>query len=138
MGCIPPTAFTSPPSRAGKIRLPPAKSHPICLLPSSSLHKGKISGVRVRALARDIFIYDLQNFDTLLGGLVLTTGVTNANFYAMVGIIINASLPGPFILQDENGTTVAQGTQPLLPGRYFVVADGTVQACSLLLYRYNY
>ncbi|KAK0731894.1 HNH endonuclease-domain-containing protein [Lasiosphaeris hirsuta] len=80
-----------------------------------------------RALARDVFIYDLRDFDTLLGGLVLTAGVTNANFYAMVDIIIDVSPPGPFFLQDENGGIVAQDTQPLLPGRYFVVADGTVQ-----------
>ncbi|KAK0708197.1 hypothetical protein B0H67DRAFT_636740 [Lasiosphaeris hirsuta] len=61
-----------------------------------------------RALGHDVFIYDLRHFDTLLGGLVLTAGVTNANFYAMVD-------------------TIAQDAQPLLPGRYFVVADGTVK-----------
>ena len=91
-----------------------------------------------RALARDVFIYDLRDFDTLLGGLVLTAGVTNANFYAMVEIIIDILPPGPFFLQDENGETVAQDTQPLLPGRYFVVANGTVQVYFLLLYGYNY
>ncbi|KAK3363555.1 hypothetical protein B0T25DRAFT_47411 [Lasiosphaeria hispida] len=32
-----------------------------------------------------------------------------------------------FFLQDENGETVAKDIQPLLPGRYFVVADGTVK-----------
>ncbi|KAK0651382.1 HNH endonuclease-domain-containing protein [Cercophora newfieldiana] len=80
-----------------------------------------------RALARDVFIYDLRDFDTLLGGLVLTAGVTNANFYAVVDIIIDISPPGPFFLQDENGETIAQDAQPLLPGRYFVVADGTVK-----------
>ncbi|KAK3358696.1 hypothetical protein B0T25DRAFT_530940 [Lasiosphaeria hispida] len=36
----------------------------------------------------------------------------------MVNIIINVSPPGPFFLQDDNGATVAQDTQPLLPGRY--------------------
>ncbi|KAK5654898.1 hypothetical protein OQA88_6936 [Cercophora sp. LCS_1] len=81
----------------------------------------------VRALARDVFIYDLRDFDTLLGGLVLTAGVTNANFYAMVDIIIDILPPGPFFLQDQNGGTVARDTQPLLPGMYFVVADGTAQ-----------
>ncbi|KAK3352641.1 hypothetical protein B0T25DRAFT_590485 [Lasiosphaeria hispida] len=86
-----------------------------------------MSGEGRRALARDVFIYDLQDFDTLLGGLVLSAGVTNANFYTMVDIIINVSPPGHFILQDDNGETVAKDTQPLLPGRYFVVADGTVE-----------
>jgi len=90
-----------------------------------------------RALARDVFIYDLRDFDTLLGGLVLTAGVTNANFYAMVDIIIDISPPGPFFLQDENGETIAQDAQPLLPGRCFVVADGTVKVCFLLLCGYK-
>lgn len=81
----------------------------------------------VRALARDVFIYDLRDLDTLLGGLVLTAGVTNANFYAMVDIIVDIDPPGPFLLQDENGGTVARDIQPLLPGRYFIVADGTVK-----------
>ena len=80
-----------------------------------------------RALARNVFIYDLRDFDTLLGGLVLTAGVTNANFYAMVDIIIDILPPGPFFLQDENGEIVAKDIQPLLPGKYFVLADGTVQ-----------
>ncbi|KAK0715713.1 hypothetical protein B0H67DRAFT_601200 [Lasiosphaeris hirsuta] len=80
-----------------------------------------------RALGRDVFIYDLRDFDTLLGGPVLTAGMTNANFYAMVDIIIDILPPGPFFLQDENGEIIAQHAQPLLPGRYFVVADGTVQ-----------
>ncbi|KAK0714892.1 hypothetical protein B0H67DRAFT_553521 [Lasiosphaeris hirsuta] len=91
-----------------------------------------MSGERLRALARDVFIYDLQDFDTLLGGLVLTAGVTNTNFYTMVNIIINVSPQGPFFLQDDNATTVAQDTQALLPGRYFVVADGTIQNGLLL------
>ncbi|KAK3353447.1 hypothetical protein B0T25DRAFT_590984 [Lasiosphaeria hispida] len=81
----------------------------------------------LRALARDVFIYDLQDFDTLLGGLVLAAGVTNTNFYTMVNIIINVLPPGPFFLQNDNGTTVVRDTQPLLPGRYFIVADGTIQ-----------
>ncbi|KAK0730440.1 hypothetical protein B0H67DRAFT_596571 [Lasiosphaeris hirsuta] len=84
-------------------------------------------GENDRALARDVFIYDLRDFDTLLGGLVPTAGVTNANFYAMVDIIIDILPPGPFFLQDENGETIAQDAQPLLPGRYFVVADGTAK-----------
>ena len=88
-----------------------------------------------RALARDVFIYDLQDFDTLLGGLVLTASVTNANFYAMVDIIIDILPPGPFFLQDDNGGTVAQDTQPLLPGTYFVIANGTVRVCFLTTLR---
>ncbi|KAK3358077.1 hypothetical protein B0T25DRAFT_605509 [Lasiosphaeria hispida] len=83
------------------------------------VHMYKICRAWKLGTHRDIFIYDLQDSDTLLGGLVLTAGVTNANFYAMVDIITDVSPPpGHFILQDDNGETVAQDTQPLLPRRY--------------------
>jgi hypothetical protein len=91
-----------------------------------------------RALARDVFIYDLRDSDTLLGGLVLTAGVTQANFYAMVKIIIDISPPGTFSLRNKNGVTVAEDAAPLLPGRYFVVTDGTVKVCFLLVCEYKY
>lgn len=100
---------------------------------STPSQEDKMSREDGRALARDVFIYDLRDLNTLLGGLVLTAGVTDANFYAMVDIIIDILLPGPFFLQNENSGTIAQDAQPLLPGRYFVVADGTVQVCFFLL-----
>jgi hypothetical protein len=84
-------------------------------------------GEGVRALARDVFFYDLQDLDTLLGGLVLNRGVTNANFYALVGIALIIS--SPFFLQNDNGDTIPRDAQPLLPGNYFIVADGTVEVC---------
>jgi hypothetical protein len=95
-------------------------------------HKG------IRALARDVFLYDFKDFNTLLGGLVLTTGVTNANFYAFVEIIIDISPPGTFVLQDENGNIVPQDAQSLLPMRYFILSDGDIRVCFLLLRECEY
>jgi hypothetical protein len=86
-------------------------------------------GVGVRAFLRDVFFYDLRDLDTLLGGLVLTPGVTNANFYAMVNVVLVIS--STFFLQNDHGDTIPQDTQPLLPGNYFIVADGVVQVCLL-------
>ncbi|KAK3941364.1 HNH endonuclease-domain-containing protein [Diplogelasinospora grovesii] len=82
-------------------------------------------GAGLRALGRNVFFYDLRDLDTLLGGLVLTPGVTNADFYAMVNIVLIIS--SSFLLQNDNGETVLQDSQPLLPGRYFVVADSTIE-----------
>ncbi|KAF1813960.1 hypothetical protein P152DRAFT_465712 [Eremomyces bilateralis CBS 781.70] len=43
---------------------------------------------RNRSLGRDVHIYDVNDRTTVLGGLILTNGVTNANFYSMVEIIV--------------------------------------------------
>jgi hypothetical protein len=90
-----------------------------------------MSGEGVRALARDVFFYDLRDLDALLGGLVLNRGVTNANFYTMVDIVLIIS--SPFFLQNDKGDTVPRDAQSLLPGNYFVVADGTVEVYTCLL-----
>ncbi|ODA84327.1 hypothetical protein RJ55_02847 [Drechmeria coniospora] len=85
-----------------------------------------------RSLLRDVFIYDLRNLDSLLGGLTATPGITNANFYTMVEIIIVTS--SPFFLQNNNREEVLQDAQPLSPGNYFVVVDGTVQLSDEIVY----
>ena len=36
---------------------------------------------------RNVHIYDPPDPDTVLGGLILTDGVTNANFYSMIEIL---------------------------------------------------
>jgi hypothetical protein len=40
-----------------------------------------------RSAGLDVHIYDANDSATVLGGLSLTNGVTNANFYLMVEII---------------------------------------------------
>ncbi|KAL7620654.1 hypothetical protein AAE478_009649 [Parahypoxylon ruwenzoriense] len=81
-------------------------------------------GERVRALRRNVFIYDLRDPSAQLGGLVLTRGITHANFYDMIDIVLVIS--SAYFLRDDNGETLPRDVQPLLPGNYFVVADGTV------------
>lgn len=81
-------------------------------------------GAGLRALGRDVFFYDLRDPSTLLGGLVLNPGVTNANFYSMINIIL--IITSTYSLQNDNSETLPQDSQPLLPGNYFVVTDGAV------------
>jgi hypothetical protein len=83
-----------------------------------------MSGAGLRAILRDIFSYDFRDPSTLLGGLVLTPGVTNANFHSMIDIVLVVS--GTYFLQNDDGEALQRDTRPLLPGKYYVVADGTV------------
>jgi hypothetical protein len=78
-----------------------------------------------RSLGRDVFIYDAKDPDKVLGGLILTNGVTNANFYSMVEILI--IFGGGFSLLDDNGTKINRDDNPLQPGNYFIDADGRLQ-----------
>ena len=75
-----------------------------------------------RSLGRDVFIYDAKDPGKVLGGLILTNGVTNANFYSMVEILIIFS--GDFSLLDDSGTKINRDDNPLQPGNYFIDADG--------------
>ena len=75
-----------------------------------------------RSLGRNVFIYDANDPDKVLGGLILTNSVTNANFYAMVEIIIIFS--GGFSLLNGSGTKIERNDSPLQPGNYFIDADG--------------
>ena len=53
---------------------------------------------------------------TVLGGLILTNGATNANSYSMVEIIF--IFDSDHFLRDEGGTKVPRDDQPLQPGNY--------------------
>lgn len=81
-------------------------------------------GIGVRSIPRDVYFYDVRNLDTVLGGLVLTAGFTNSNFHSMISIAL--VILGNYFLQNDNGETLPRDTQPLLPGNYFIVADGIV------------
>lgn len=82
-------------------------------------------GVGARARARDVFFYDRRDPCILLGGLVRTNGITNANFYAMVDIVLVVSTG--YLIQDDDGAELPRDSEPLRPGNYFIVAKGTVE-----------
>jgi len=75
-----------------------------------------------RAYGRDAFIYDSNHRDTLLGGLWIGEGTTNANLYDMVEII--CVFTDTFDLRDNNEQLVKRDKQPLQPGNYFIVSNG--------------
>ena len=75
-----------------------------------------------RAYGRDTFIYDSNRRDTLLGGLWIAEGTTNASLYYMVEII--CVFTGTFDLRDNNEQLVKRDEEPLRPGNYFIVSNG--------------
>lgn len=81
---------------------------------------------RNRSLGRDVHIYDASDRTTVLGGLILTNGVTNANFYSMVEILVLFTTA--FELQNEEGTKIQRTDDPLRPGNYYIHAAGKCTA----------
>ncbi|KAI9779963.1 MAG: hypothetical protein M1839_007119 [Geoglossum umbratile] len=77
-----------------------------------------------RSDGRDVHIYDAKDPDTVIGGLVITSGITNANLYSMVEII--CFMDSIFFLRDEYGTTIQRDDSSLHPGKYSILTSGTV------------
>ena len=81
-----------------------------------------------RSGGRNVHIYDAENPTVVLGGLILSNGVTNANLYFMLDIFIvyeeSFSFEDEelFLLQDEKGTRIEKNNHPLQPGKYYIVS----------------
>ncbi len=86
-----------------------------------------------RSAGRNVFFSDLKRPSEQLGGLILNPGsVTHADFYSMMDIVLVIS--SPFFLQNEDGDTILRDSQPLLPGHYLIVADGTIEVNNEAVY----
>ena len=75
-----------------------------------------------RSKSRNAHVYASDSLDTLLGGLWIAEGITNANLYSMVEIFCIFS--DTFDLQLHGGSLVARDDSQLQPGNYFVVSNG--------------
>lgn len=75
-----------------------------------------------RSVGRDVHIYDAKNPDIILGGLILTSGVTNANLHAMIDIFCIFAVS--YILQGEDRKVILRDDNALRPGKYFIVTEG--------------
>jgi hypothetical protein len=75
-----------------------------------------------RSKGRDVHVYNAKDPATALGGLILANGVTNANFYLMVEILV--LFTSSFELRDESDTKIERNEDPLQPGKYYIVAAG--------------
>lgn len=85
-----------------------------------------------RSQGRNVHIYDFENPTVLLGGPILSNGITNANLYSMLKMFIQYKEPvspeddEPFLLLDENGNRIENSGGPLQPGKFYVVSIGKV------------
>jgi hypothetical protein len=75
-----------------------------------------------RSAGRNVHIYDAKDPDTVIGGLILTNGVTNANFCSMVEIF--CIFDGNYVLRHGDGMTIPRDGDPLRPGKYYILTDG--------------
>jgi hypothetical protein len=99
---------------------PPSKTSVPLVLQTSTIPPINRSG------GRNVHIYDAENPTVLLGGLILSNGVTNANLYSMLDMFITYEEPffledeEPFLLLDGNSTRIEKNNHPLQPGNYYV------------------
>ncbi|MCJ1254710.1 hypothetical protein MMC24_002526 [Lignoscripta atroalba] len=84
-----------------------------------------------RSGGRNVHIYATDDpTQTVLGGLVLTNGVTNNNFYSMIEIFL--VFRSTFSLQDIDGVTIDRNDHPLQPGKYYVTGSFSINNEPLL------
>ena len=80
-----------------------------------------------RALGRNVHIYSAKDTNTVLGGLVATDGMTNANFYSMVEIAF--IFDNDYTLcRKKSGTTVQRNNDLLQAGKYLINTAGSLKA----------
>ncbi|KAG0639123.1 hypothetical protein HOY80DRAFT_886772 [Tuber brumale] len=73
---------------------------------------------------RDTYIYASDNRSTVIGGLWVAEGITNANLYSMLEIF--CSFSDTFNLQTESEQLVGRDLEPLQPGNYYIVTNGSI------------
>ncbi|KFX87736.1 hypothetical protein O988_09305 [Pseudogymnoascus sp. VKM F-3808] len=73
-----------------------------------------------RSAGRNLHLFNSTDKDTVIGGLILTNGVTNSLLYAMVEIIVVFS--GEFTLQNKEKITIPRDDAQVVPGDYFIHA----------------
>ena len=79
-----------------------------------------------RALGRNVHIYSARDTNTVLGGLVATDGMTNADFYSMVEI--SFIFDNDYTLcRKKSGTTVQRDNHPLQAGKYIINTAGSLK-----------
>src|SRR4051794_10821657 len=72
-----------------------------------------------RSAERNVHISNDKDRATVLGGLILNLGVTNANLYAMIRFFVKFERR-TFSLRNQNGIEIQKDHQPLQPGNYYI------------------
>jgi hypothetical protein len=88
----------------------------------ASLHDSSTMPSTNRSAGRNVHIYNANEPNTVLGGLYVNDGVTNANFYSMLDFIFIFS--GEYLLRDGDGNKILKDSNPLQPNKYYIVTQG--------------
>ncbi len=72
-----------------------------------------------RSSGRNVHIYDAKDRVTLLGGLILTNGITKSNFYSMVRIFL--LFQSSFSIEYEDSAILERNKDPLPQGKYYII-----------------
>jgi hypothetical protein len=83
-----------------------------------------------RSGGQNVHIFDVKKPTVVLGGLILSNGVTNANLYSMLDIFIVYEAPKdvplneekPFLRNNE-GTKIEKNDDPLEPGEHYIITS---------------
>ena len=78
-----------------------------------------------RVLGRNVYIYSARDTNTVLGGLITTDGMTNANFYSIVEIVF--IFDDDYTLSSKSGPTVQRDGHSLQAGTYFINTAGSLR-----------
>ncbi|OBT38693.1 hypothetical protein VE00_10845 [Pseudogymnoascus sp. WSF 3629] len=73
-----------------------------------------------RSAGRTLHLFNASDRETVVGGMILTHGVTNAMLYAMVEIIVVVTCD--FTLRNENDAIIPKDETQVEPGSYFIEA----------------
>ena len=79
-----------------------------------------------RSAGRDVHLYDAADPTTSLGGLVLSNGISNTNFYAMIEVFLG--FESSYVLRHEDMTDptkdIPRNDQALQAGNYYIITSG--------------
>ena len=79
-----------------------------------------------RPLGRNVHIYSARDTNTVLGGLVATDGMINANFYSMVEIVFIFDNDHT-LRRKQSDTTVQRDNDLLQAGKYLINTAGSLK-----------
>jgi hypothetical protein len=96
------------------------------LQPENTMEEYEISPPPVidRSQGRNVHIFNSSENTTPVGGLVLTNGLTNANLYSMVEIIVIVT--SPFTLRSKDNDIITRDGNLLQPGSYYICSASRI------------
>lgn len=77
-----------------------------------------------RSAGRTLQLYNSSDKENVIGGLIVTNGITHANLYFMVEIIVVAT--SEFTLRDEDDMDIPKDDAQVEPGDYFINAASKI------------